>query len=78
MAARSKVWVCARLLAGVAGSILPIVSCECCVLSGRCRCDGPITCLEEPYLASVVCPRVIEEPHRGDLGLLGLSRAVKA
>ena len=25
------------------------VSCECCVLSGRCLCDGPITCPEESY-----------------------------
>ena len=25
------------------------VSCECCVLSGRCICDGLITCPEESY-----------------------------
>ena len=34
-------------------SILPgawmSVSCECCVLSGRGLCDGPITCPEESY-----------------------------
>jgi len=25
------------------------VGCECCVLSGRGLCDGPITCPEESY-----------------------------
>ena len=25
------------------------VPCECCVLSGRSLCGGPITCLEESY-----------------------------
>ena len=25
------------------------VCCECCVLSGRGLCDGPIPCLEESY-----------------------------
>jgi hypothetical protein len=41
-----KAWVCGRLLAGIgvwnpAGGMN--VSCECCVLSGRGLCDGPIT-----------------------------------
>jgi hypothetical protein len=29
------------------------VSCECCVLSGRCLCVGPITRPEESYRVSV-------------------------
>ena len=73
VAARSKACVCGRLLPGVAGSIPPFVSCECCALSGRFRCDGPIICPEEPYLTGVVCPRMIEVPHGGGIVLLGLS-----
>jgi len=46
VAARFKAWVCDRLLAGIAGSnpagAWMRVSCECCVLSGRCLYDGPI------------------------------------
>ena len=37
------------------------VSCECCVLSGRGPCDGPITCPEESYRVCVcvcACARV--------------------
>jgi len=38
------------------------VCCECCVLSGRGLCDGPITCPEESYgclcVVSVVCCQV--------------------
>jgi hypothetical protein len=35
------------------------VSCECCVLSGRGLCDGPIPRLEESYRVCVcVCVRV--------------------
>jgi hypothetical protein len=38
------------------------VSCECCVLSGRGICDGPIPCPEESCgclsLVSVVCCQV--------------------
>jgi hypothetical protein len=56
VAARSKAWVCGRSLAGIAGSNPPppqgawqSLSCECCVLSGRGLCDGPITRLEESY-----------------------------
>jgi hypothetical protein len=50
--ARSKAWVCGRSLAGNVGSNSAGnigVSCECCVLSGRGLCDGPINCLEESY-----------------------------
>jgi hypothetical protein len=35
-------------------------SCECCVLSGRGLCDGPIPCSEESYF---VCVCVIEYDH---------------
>jgi hypothetical protein len=52
MAARSKAWVCGGCLAGNAGSNPPgvmSVSCECCVLSGRGLCVGPITRPEESY-----------------------------
>ena len=57
MAARSKAWVCGRSLAG-----LPVrtprrawisTSSECCVLSDRGLCDGPITSPEESYLCGV-------------------------
>ena len=37
---------------------------ECCVLSGRGLCDGPITRPEESYRVWCVWLRVIEEPHR--------------
>jgi hypothetical protein len=50
VAARSKEWVCGCSLAGIADSN-PAggmdVCCECCVLSGRGLCDGPITRPEE-------------------------------
>jgi len=52
MAARSKAWVSGRSLAGIAGSNPSrdtYVSCECCVLSGRGLCDGPIHRPEELY-----------------------------
>ena len=51
MAARSKAWVCNRLLAGIAGSnpIGGMDVCECFVLSGRGLCDGLITRPEESY-----------------------------
>ena len=39
------------------------VSCECCVLSGRVFCDGPITCPEESYRV-VVCLRVMSKPQQ--------------
>ena len=37
-------------------------SCECCVLSGRGLCDGPITRPES--LPSVVCLNVIVKPRQ--------------
>jgi hypothetical protein len=50
---RSKSWVCRLSLAGIAGSNPAAewmsVSCDCCVLSGRGFCVGPITRTEEPY-----------------------------
>jgi hypothetical protein len=52
LAARSKVWVCGRSFAGIAGSNPAedmSVSCDCCVLSGRRLCFGLITCPEEFY-----------------------------
>jgi hypothetical protein len=50
------------------------VSCECCVLSGRGVCDGPITRPEEAYWVWCVELNVILKPQqwRG-LGPLGLS-----
>ena len=48
------------------------VSCECCVLSSKGLCDGPITYPEES-LPSVVCLSVIWKPqHWRGLGPLGL------
>jgi hypothetical protein len=52
VAGQSKAWVCGRSLAGTAGSnpagaSRMSVSCECCVLSGRVLCVGPITRPEE-------------------------------
>ena len=48
-----KARVCGRPLSGNAGSnpaeALMSVSCECCVLSGRGLCDGPIPRPEESY-----------------------------
>jgi hypothetical protein len=49
VAARSKVWVCGRSLAGIAGLNLSGGMDVCCVLSGRGLCDGPITRPEESY-----------------------------
>jgi len=52
VAARSKAWVCGRPLPGIAGS-KPAegkdISYECCLLSGRGLCVGPITRPEESY-----------------------------
>jgi len=74
----SKASASGRSLAAIAGSnpVLDIdVSCECCVLSGRSLCDGPITCPEESY--RVWCVLVseceLETSTTGGLGLLGLS-----
>ena len=53
VAARSKAWVCGRLLAGIADRIPPgawlSVSCACCLLSGGIFRVGLITRPEEPY-----------------------------
>ena len=53
MARRSKAWVCSCSRAGIAGSnpagAWMVISCECCVLSGRVLCDGLITRPEESY-----------------------------
>jgi hypothetical protein len=55
VAARSKAWVCGPSLAMIAGSkptgggAWMSVSRECCVLSGRGLCFGPITRPEEYY-----------------------------
>ena len=46
LVARSKAWVCDRSHSGIEGSNSVgrmDVYCECCVLSGRCLCDGLIT-----------------------------------
>jgi hypothetical protein len=49
VAARSKVWVCGRSLAGIAGSNRVGSMGECCVLSGRSVCVGLITRPEGVY-----------------------------
>ena len=53
MAARSKVSVCGRSLAGISGLNYAMswksVSSVFCVLSGRGLCDGPIPRPEESY-----------------------------
>jgi hypothetical protein len=56
VAARSKAWVCGYSLAEIVasnpareGGAWMSVSCECCVLSGRGLCDGPIPRPEESY-----------------------------
>jgi hypothetical protein len=55
VAVRSKVRVCDRSIAGIAGSNLTggmDVSWECCVLSGRFICDGTMSRPEESYRVS--------------------------
>ena len=53
VAARSKARFCSLSPAETVGSNPPgawkFVCCECCVLSGRCRCEGLSTPLEESY-----------------------------
>ena len=52
VAERSKAWVCSRSPARIAGSNPTggmFVCCDCCVLSGRGLCDGPIPRPEESY-----------------------------
>ena len=52
-AARSKAWLCDRLLIGTVGlnpaGTWMSLSCECRVLSGRVLCDGLITRPEKSY-----------------------------
>ena len=64
VAARSKAWVYGRSLAGIVGSNHTggMDVCECCVLTGRCLCDGLITRPEESYQ---VCLSVIVKPRQG-------------
>ena len=50
VAARSQAWFCGRLFTGIAGSNPARgtdFSCECCLLTGRGLCDGPIPLPEE-------------------------------
>jgi hypothetical protein len=62
VSARSKAYVCARLVAGVAGSN-PAEGMDVCLLClyvvlscvGRGLCDGLITRTEESYRVSIVC-----------------------
>jgi hypothetical protein len=65
---RAKPRVYGRSLVGIAGSNhageCTFDSCECCVLSGRGLCDGPITGPEESYLVWCDSMSVINEPHR--------------
>jgi hypothetical protein len=52
VAARSKAWVYGRSVVGIVGSNPAgdmYVCCDCCVLSGRGLCDGPMTRPEEFY-----------------------------
>jgi len=53
VAARSKLWVWGCPLFGIAGSnsasVWSPVCCDCCLLSDRVLCDGPITRTEESY-----------------------------
>ena len=57
-AARSKAWVCGRLLARIAGlnpaGTWMSASCECRDLSDSGLCDGPITRPEESYRVCVL------------------------
>ena len=62
VAARSKAWVCGRLLVGIAGSN-PAggmdVCCDYYVLSGRGLCDGPIPRPEKYYrMCGTECDQV--------------------
>jgi hypothetical protein len=83
VATRSKAWVWGRSLAGIGVRISPpawtFVCCECCVLSGRGLCVGPITLPDESYrerereresVCVCVCARaravsVIAKPRKG-------------
>ena len=63
MAKRSEARVCGLWLAGIVVSNSARgmdVCCECCVMSGRGLCDGPITRPEESYRlwCVIVCDKV--------------------
>ena len=47
------------------------VSCECCVLSGRVVCDGPITRPEDSYQMWRVFSAISKPQRWGNLGPLG-------
>ena len=69
VAARSKVGVCDRSIAGIVGSnpscgAWMSACCECCVLSGRELCDGLITRTEESYRVCVSSEGGLEAPQR--------------
>jgi hypothetical protein len=77
VAVRSKVRICGRSLAEITDSNPAVgmifVSFECCGLSGRDLCDGPITRVEESNRMLCVYLTVISKPQRqGGLGALGL------
>ena len=63
VAARSKAWICGGRLMGLWVRIpsegVEVVSCECCVLSGRGLCDRLITGI----LPTVVCLSAIVKPR---------------
>jgi len=63
-AAQFKTWSCGRSFAGDAGSnparAWMSVSYECCVLSGRVLCDGPITRPRVMCLSVIVKPRKLQ------------------
>jgi hypothetical protein len=66
VAARSKAWVCARLLGRIAGSN-PAggmdLCYECCVLAGRSLCFGPIPFPEEFHrVCQAMCDQVQQNP----------------
>ena len=75
VAARSKARVCGLSLAGTAGSN-PVGAwmclCECCVLLGKCLCDGLITRPEESYRMRCIWVW-LRNLIRGSLSPLGLS-----
>ena len=57
VASRSRALACGRSLAGIEGSnpagAWMFVCCECCVLSGKVNCDGPIPRPEESHRVCV-------------------------
>jgi hypothetical protein len=67
----SRTWrVCGRSLAGIAGSNPAggwmSVSCECCLLSGKGLCDGPIPRPEESFFlwCVIMCDQEISSTRR--------------